>query len=76
MGRIHQYLLILLVEIFNIYPKGVLSIGDEKEWQGQGSFSALCKGKVDAFLPLCASTVCGQPRCLILTAKEKSGNPE
>lgn len=39
MDRIHQYLLILSVDIFNIYPKAMLSTGDEKEWQVQGYLS-------------------------------------
>lgn len=39
MGRIHQYLLILLVDIFNIYPKAMLNTGDEREWQVQGYLS-------------------------------------
>lgn len=40
MGRIHQYLLILLADIFNIYPKAMLSTGDEKEWQVRGYLSS------------------------------------
>lgn len=33
MCEIHQYLLVLLVDIFIIYPKAMLTTGDEKERQ-------------------------------------------